>query len=208
MIDSEIRLRTAWVVEDIGPAMKALLAASAARHRHLCPRQVLGVRIGLAGVAALGVDVTRKKKNLLVIAETDGCFTSGVEVATGASVGHRTLRIADYGKIAATFVEVDTGAAVRVAPKPGIRQLARRYAPEERRRYFFMLAGYQRMPDEALLSVQPVQLTTPVTALISRQGVRATCAQCGEEIINEREVVYQDRTLCQACAGPAYYSAG
>ncbi len=207
MPDSETRLKIAYVVEDIGPALKALLAASAARHSHLCPRQVLGVRIGLAGVASLGVDVTQKKKNLLVIVESDGCFTTGVEIATGASVGHRTLRVADYGKIAATFVHVDTGAAVRVAPRPRVRELARRYAPRERRRYFAMLAGYQRMPDEALLSLQPVQLTTPVAALISRQGARAVCALCGEEIINEREVLHQGQTVCQACAGYGYYKA-
>jgi formylmethanofuran dehydrogenase subunit E len=70
-----------------------------------------------------------------------------------------------------------------------------------------MLAGYQRMPDEALLSLQPVQLTTPVAALISRQGARAVCALCGEEIINEREVLHQGQTVCQACAGHGYYKA-
>ncbi len=208
MVESETQLKMAYVVEDAGPALKALLAASAARHRHLCPRQVLGVRIGLAGVASLGEDVMQRSKNLLVIVETDGCFTTGVEVATGTSVGHRTLRVADYGKIAATFVQVDTGAAVRVAPRPGVRELARRYAPKERRRYYVMLAGYQRMPDEVLLSIQPVQLTTPVSALISRQGARAVCERCGEEIINEREARFQGQTVCQACAGRGYYTAG
>lgn len=208
MAESEMQLKMAYLVEDAGPALKALLTASAARHRHLCPRQVLGVRIGLAGVASLGEDVMQRRKNLLAIVETDGCFTSGVEVATGTSVGHRTLRVADYGKIAATFVQVDTEAAVRVAPRPGVRELARRYAPKEGRRYYAMLAGYQRMPDEMLLSIQPVQLTTPVSALISRQGARAVCDLCGEEIINEREVRYQGQTVCQACAGGGYYTLG
>jgi formylmethanofuran dehydrogenase subunit E len=85
---------------------------------------------------------------------------------------------------------VDTGAAVRIAPQPEVRELAWHYAPQERRLYFAMLAGYQRMPDEALLSFQPVRLTTPVTMLISRQGARALCAVCREEIINEREVFH------------------
>jgi len=70
-----------------------LLAATAARHSHLCPRQALGVRIGLAGAAALGLDLPRRNKRLLAILETDGCFADGIEVATGCTVGHRTLRI-------------------------------------------------------------------------------------------------------------------
>ncbi len=154
-----------------------------------------------------GSGFNKEEKNLLVIVEKDGCFSTGVEVATGASVGHRTLRIVDYGKIAPTFIQVDTGVAVRIAPQPEVRELAWHYAPQERRGYFAMLAGYQRMPDEALLSFQPVRLTTPVTTLISRQGARALCAVCREEIINEREVFHQGQTVCQACAGLGYYMA-
>ena len=185
--------------------LKTLLELSAARHKHLCPRQVLGVRIGLAGAAALGLDAPRNDKRMLVILETDGCYADGVEVATGATIGHRTLRVVDYGKVAATFVDVKTGAAVRVAPRLDARQQASSYVPEERRRYFAQLKGYQVIPDNELLMVQEVHLTTPVEDLISRPGVRVNCAICGEEIINEREVWRQETPLCQACAGPAYY---
>ncbi len=182
-----------------------LLEASAARHSHLCPRQVLGTRIGLAGAAALGLDVPRTDKRLLIIIETDGCFADGVEAATGCTVGHRTLRVEDYGKIAATFVDVKTGRAVRVAPRLNVRQRAYAYAPSESRHYFAQLKAYQAMPDRELLSVQPVQLTTPVEAIVSRASVRVNCEACGEEIINEREVEREGLTLCRACAGQAYY---
>ncbi|MCB0091618.1 MAG: formylmethanofuran dehydrogenase, partial [Caldilineaceae bacterium] len=170
------------------PDIQGLLTQSSARHKHLCPRQVLGVRIGLAGAAALGLDIPRTDKRLLVIVETDGCFADGVEVATGASMGHRTLRLADYGKIAAVFVDVKTEQAVRVAPRLDVRQRAHHYAPDERRHYFAQLEGYQRMPDCELLSIRPVALTTPVSTIMSRPIIRTNCAQCGEEIINEREV--------------------
>ena len=112
-------------------ALDELLRLSASRHAHLCPRQVLGARIGLAGAAALGLDAPRRDKRLLVILETDGCFADGVEVATGCTAGHRTLRIEDYGKIAATFVDVQTEEALRVAPRLDVRQRAYAYAPDE-----------------------------------------------------------------------------
>lgn len=186
--------------------IQALLELSSARHRHLCPRQVLGVRMGLAGPAALGLDVPRSDKRMLVLVETDGCFADGVEAATGCALGRRTLRLVDYGKVAATFVDVKTGLALRVAPRPDVRQRAAHYAPEETKRYYAQLVGYQRMPVEELLSLTPVQLTPPVRQLVSRPGVRVNCARCGEEIINEREVAQAGEILCQACAGPAYYT--
>jgi formylmethanofuran dehydrogenase subunit E len=185
--------------------LQAILDLSSSWHKHLCPRQVLGARIGLAGAAALGLAIPRKDKRLLAIVETDGCFSSGVEAATGCSVRHRTLRVADYGKIAATFVDVKTGTAVRVAPQLDVRQKALAYAPEEKKHYFAQLVGYQRMPASELLSVQPVYLTTPIEKIVSRAGVRVSCAACGEEIINEREVEKNDQVYCQRCAGAAYY---
>ena len=186
--------------------IQTLLEQSSSRHRHLCPRQVLGVRIGLAGGAALGLELPRRDKRLLAITETDGCFADGLAVATGCELGHRTLRLADYGKIAAVFVDVKTNTAVRVAPQLDIRQKAREYAPEEKKHYFAQLVGYQRMPDEELLTIQQVDLTTPIGDIISRAGVRVDCAVCGEEIINEREVVRDGKALCRGCAGSAYYT--
>jgi formylmethanofuran dehydrogenase subunit E len=186
--------------------IQKLLELSAARHSHLCPRQVLGVRIGLAGAAAVKLTVPRRDKRLLVMVETDGCFADGVEVAAGVAVGHRTLKVVDYGKIAATFVDVTTATAVRVAPQIDVRDRSWIYAPDERRHYFAQLVGYQEMPDEELLTLTPVSLTAPISQIVSRPGVRTNCAVCGEEIINEREVWLQSRSLCLACAAPAYYT--
>ncbi len=186
--------------------LQTILDLSSSWHKHLCPRQVLGARIGLAGAAALGLTIPRQDKRLLAIVETDGCFTSGLEAATGCSVRHRTLRVADYGKIAATFVDVKTGTAVRVAPQLDIRQKALAYAPEEKKHYFTQLVGYQRMPEQALLTIQLVQLTTPIEEIVSRAGVRVNCAVCGEEIMNEREVWRGNKPLCRACFQPVYYA--
>jgi len=182
-----------------------IYAKSAARHKKLCPRVVLGVRIGLAGAEILGIQAPSRDKKLLVVVETDGCFVSGVEAATGCSVNHRTMRVVDYGKVAGTFVNVKTGQAVRITPRAGVRQQALEYAPEESLPYNAMLIGYQRMPLDKLLGVEEVHLSTPIKSIISRAGYRVNCDFCGEEIINEREITRDNLTLCQSCAGPAYY---
>lgn len=188
--------------------LQAILEISAARHRHLCPRQVLGARMGVLATAVLGLSVPRRDKRLLIFTETDGCFADGLEAATGCAMGHRTLRLIDFGKIAATFVDVKTETAVRLAPRPTVRELAHHYAPAERKAYYAQLHGYQMMPDSELFTVQPVRLTVPLRHIISRAGVRVVCVACGEEVINERELVQADgRPLCQACAGRPYYTA-
>lgn len=185
--------------------IEAYLQISSAQHSHLCPRQVLGVRMGLAALKALGMECPPSQHRLLVISETDGCFCDGLSAVTGCTVGHRTLRIADYGKVAATFVEVETEIAIRLAPQPDIRQKAHHYAPEEKKPYFAQLVGYGRMPDEALFTLQSVSLQPDAKALLSRPGRRVNCARCGEEILNEREVLIGGEMLCKACAGLPYY---
>jgi len=187
------------------PTLEALLAESAKLHHHLCPRQVLGVRMGMYASQVLGLALPQNDKRLLTIVETDGCAIDGIAVATGCWVGRRTMRIEDYGKVAATFVDTLTGQAIRIVPRAQARQLARDYAPEARSKWDAQLLGYQRMPAEELLSVQAVQLTTPLERIISRAGCKTICEACGEEIMNEREIVREGVTLCKSCAGESYY---
>lgn len=182
-----------------------LLEKSAQHHSHLCPRQILGVRIGLAGMKALGLQANQGSKRLLVILETDGCFADGVIAATNCTVGHRTLRVEDYGKVATTFVDTKTGKAIRVAPVLDIRQQACDCCPEEARHYFAQMQAYQILSDEQLLTITEVQLNTPVEQIVSRPGVRVDCALCGEEIMNEREIIVNGQPFCRACAGSPYY---
>lgn len=191
--------------------LQTLLDESARRHQHLCPRQVLGIRLGLAGLRALALlpgDCTpfqNADKRLLTIVETDGCGADGLAVATACSVGRRTLRVLDFGKVAATLVDTHTGRAVRVHPSPASRQLAASYAPNAPSQWHAYLFAYQRIPDEALVTTRPVRLTQSLAQLLSRPDARAQCAACGEEIINEREVVVGGQTLCRHCAGEVYY---
>jgi len=184
--------------------LQPLLELSSHDHAHICPRQILGVRIGLAGMKALGFHEPPAKKQLLVISETDGCFVDGVIAATGCTVGHRTLRVEDYGKVAATFVDTVIGQAVRVAPTLDIREKAYAYAPDEPRHYFAQMRAYQIMPDDEMFTCTVVALNTPIEEIVSRPGVRVNCDLCGEEIMNEREIHQGGLTLCRACAGGGY----
>ncbi len=182
-----------------------LLTLSATQHHKLCPRQVLGVRIGLLAGRLLEIPLPQPEKRLLAIAETDGCFVDGISAATGCYVGRRTLRIEDYGKTAVTFVDSLTEQAVRIAPQSHAREEAWNYAPSARNKWEAQLIGYQHIPDEYLFHWQAVELTTPVKQIVGQAGKRVSCEICGEEIINQREVIREGAFLCKSCAGASYF---
>lgn len=182
-----------------------ILRESAKRHRHLCPRQVLGARMGILAGEILKLDLPRTDKKLLVIAETDGCTVDGIIATTGCHVGGRTLRILDFGKIAATFVDIYTEKAIRISPNGEARTLAFDYVPNARNHWEAMLLGYQRMPAGELFKIQYVQLKIPVKEIVSQAGKKAICDACGEEILNGREIEREDAVLCRTCAGDRYY---
>ena len=187
--------------------MDELLKASAAQHHNLCPRQVLGVRAGLLAGLMLDLPLPQSDKRLLAISETDGCFVDGISAATGCYVGRRTLRIKDYGKTAVTFADSLTERAVRIHPKVSAREGAWDYAPSARNKWEAQLIGYQHIPDELLFHWQWVELTVPVKQIIGQAGRRVACEICGEEIINQREVIREGTVLCKTCTGEAYFRA-
>lgn len=191
------------------PELASLLARSAALHgERPCPRQVLGVRIGLHATALLDLAAPRRDKRLLVIVETDGCFADGIAVATGCRLGRRTLRLIDYGKVAATAVDTTTGRAVRVWPHPEARVRARRYAPAAPDRWHAQLDGYRTMPTGELLRARIVVLTQTIETLLGYPGQRVTCGRCGEEILNGLEATLPEGPVCAGCAGTPYFQRG
>jgi formylmethanofuran dehydrogenase subunit E len=190
---------------------RTLLDRSAAEHRHLCPRQVLGVRLGLFALRHLELALSdtpfdNSRKRLLTIVETDGCGADGIIAATDCTIGHRTMQVADYGKLAATVIDTRTKKAVRVRPRPDSRKRALDYPIEAQSRWHKYLHAYQVMPDEDLLEARPVQLVQSLEAILSKPGARTTCATCKEEIMNEREVFKEGEVYCKSCAGESYYT--
>lgn len=174
-------------------------------HDHICPRQVLGIRMAWLAGELLQLELPQVGKRLFTFVETDGCFADGISVATGCWLGRRTLRLMDYGKVAATFVDTRTGAAVRIWPHPEVRNKANQHAPGESSRWHTMFQAYQIMPVNELLRWQAVELTVSMSEIISRPGARVICSQCSEEIINGREVIVENQILCQTCHQSSYF---
>lgn len=183
-----------------------LLTESAVHHQRVCPRQVLGVRMGLLAGQILEIALPQPDKRLLAISETDGCFVDGISAATGCYIGRRTLRIEDYGKTAVTFVDTLSEQAIRIRPQEKIRDLAWDHASLARNKWEAQLIGYQHIPDDLLFDWQWVMLTIPVKKIIGQAGRRVTCEICGEEIINQREQISHGKVLCRPCTGESYFS--
>jgi formylmethanofuran dehydrogenase subunit E len=185
--------------------LDACLERAAAGHRRLCPRQVLAVRMGRWAGSLLGLSLPRMDRRLVTFMETDGCAADGVTAATGCTVGRRTLRVLDFGKVAATFVDAETGRAVRIWPHPAARARALALQPDTPDPWRAMLEGYRSLPIEALLRWRPVALKLPLETIMSRPGLHVPCERCGEEVMNGREMLVSGTTLCQACAGSQYW---
>ena len=188
-------------------SLKELVQEAAAFHGHLCPGQVLGVRMAVAGCRALGVEDPSRSKDLLVYVEIDRCATDAIQSVTGCKLGKRTLKHVDYGKMAATFLNTRTGQAVRVVARDDARERAWGYAPADAGKKEAQLLAYQLMPDEELFVLTPVGLRVPEEDRPGPPVGRVRCDACGEGINDRREVKQGGRTLCRACAFGAYYEA-
>jgi formylmethanofuran dehydrogenase subunit E len=176
-------------------------------HGHLCAGQVLGVRMAMLGLRRLGIDDPRGKdrKRLVTFVEIDRCATDAVAVVTGCRLGKRALKFRDWGKVAATFVDVTAGQGVRIAARESSKALARNMHPELADKNRQQMLAYREMADEDLFDVQAVRVELPPEEFPGYKGARAVCAQCGEGINFRREVVREGKTLCRACAGERYY---
>jgi formylmethanofuran dehydrogenase subunit E len=178
-------------------------------HGHLCAGQVLGVRLAMLGLLKLGIDDPRGKdrKRLVTFVEIDRCATDAVAVVTGCRLGKRALKFRDWGKMAATFVDVSTGKAVRVAAKESSKNLARQMHPELESKNQQQMLAYREMADDDLFTTQWVKVDLPPEEFPGYKGERIVCELCGEGINFRREVQRDGKTLCRSCAGETYYSS-
>jgi formylmethanofuran dehydrogenase subunit E len=175
-------------------------------HGHLCAGQVLGVRMAMLGLARLGIDdPIRDRKRLVTFVEIDRCATDAVAVVTGCRLGKRALKFRDWGKVAATFVDLLHHKAIRLVAKESSKQLARTIFPEISDKDQQQRAAYRAMADADLFDEMWVQVELPPEEFPAYKGERAICAQCGEGISFKREVQRDGRLLCRACAGESYY---
>ena len=176
-------------------------------HGHLCAGQVLGVRLAMLGLEKLGLldPCGADRKRLVTFVEIDRCATDAVAVVTGCRLGKRALKFRDWGKMAATFVDLESGRAVRIAARDSAKARARQLHPEVESKNQQQMLAYRELPADQLFDVQWVRVTLGPEEFPGYKGERVVCAQCGEGINFRREVRKDGRTLCRACAGERYY---
>jgi len=176
-------------------------------HGHLCAGQVLGVRLAMAGLSRLGIEDPRgaDRKRLVTYVEIDRCATDAIGVVTGCRLGKRALKFRDWGKMAATFVDLQTGRAVRVAAKESSKDAARRLHPEIEKKNQQQMLAYREMSDEDLFDFENVRVEVGPEDLPGYKGERIVCAECGEGINFRREIMVDGKALCRGCAGESYY---
>jgi formylmethanofuran dehydrogenase subunit E len=176
-------------------------------HGHLCAGQVLGVRMAMLGLRKLGIEDPRGKdrKRLVTFVEIDRCATDAVTVVTGCRLGKRALKFRDWGKVAATFVDVSTGRAFRIVARESSKALAKSLHPEIANKNRQQMLAYREMSDEDLFEVQAVTVELAAEDFPGYKGERVVCARCGEGINFRREVVRDGKVLCRGCAGETYY---
>jgi formylmethanofuran dehydrogenase subunit E len=168
---------------------------------------VIGVRMSMAGLARIGIADPKgaDRKKLYVLVEIDRCATDAIQSVTGCSLGKRSLRWLDFGIMAATFVNLETGKAVRVTAREEARTLSASYCPEVVDKYQRQLEAYKVMPLDELFTFQAVNVALQDCDLPGRPIRRVQCAQCGDWVQDCREVERQGQILCRPCAGQRYY---
>jgi len=188
-------------------SLQEYLDEAAVAHGHLCAGQVLGVRMAMLGLKKLNIEDPKGKdrKRLVTFVEIDRCATDAVAVVTGCRLGKRALKFRDWGKMAATFVDLESGKAVRIAARESSKELAKSMHPEIPEKNKQQMLAYQEMADEQLFQSQWVHVELPPEEMPGYKGERVVCAQCGEGINFLREVRRGGKSLCRACAGERYY---
>jgi formylmethanofuran dehydrogenase subunit E len=177
-------------------------------HGHLCAGQILGVRMALLGLEKLGIDDPRGKdrKRLVTFIEIDRCATDAIAVVTGCRLGKRALKFRDWGKMAATFVDLQSGRAIRIAALDSSKQKARELHPEIENKNQQQMLAYREMNYSELFSTQWVKVEVPPSEMPGYKGERIACAKCGEGINFGKEIIREGETLCRGCAGEQYWT--
>ena len=185
---------------------EVLLAESALVHGHVCPGQVLGVRMALRGCRELGIEKPKEEnRRIIVYVEIDRCATDAIQTVTGCKLGKRTMKYVDYGKQAATFVDLFTGNAVRLAVREDVRDKAALYQCRGQTKYDAEVAAYKVLADEELFNLERVLVKIPAEDMPGPPQRRVICDQCGEGVNDDRDVLLAGKVLCRSCAYGGYY---
>ncbi len=169
----------------------------------LCPGTMLAVRMALRGCADAGIDWRQRNadKTLIVWVEIDRWLADALDVVAGVSLSKRTLKFLDYGKLAATFFNSQTGAAVRIVARESTRELAATRHPELETKHERQMRTYYDATDEELFQITPAEVQLDLNDRPGRPRSRVICDVCGEGVNDGREVYLAEaKVLCRPCA--------
>ncbi|MDR3631085.1 MAG: FmdE family protein [Desulfocapsaceae bacterium] len=189
-------------------SFEKLLEESVKIHGHLCAGQVIGVRMSMVGLEMIGISDPKgaDRKKLYVLVEIDRCATDAIQSVTGCSLGKRSMRWLDLGIMAATFVNLETGKAVRITALEEAREGAKNYFPALAGKYERQLEAYRVMPVHELFRIQHVQVDLPPENMPGRPLRRVQCQGCGDWVQDCREIQTDGRLLCRGCMHGKYYT--
>ena len=169
------------------------------------PGIILALRMCLLALKRLEIaDPNQRKRSLVVIVETDRCLPDAIQLVTGCRLANRTLKLRDMGKMAATFVDLESDRAIRVAARESAnKKSVVQFSGIDRLEA--LARAYRAFPDEELCDAKWVKVRLSPEEIPGYHIPRVICEQCGEGIDFHREVRVGGRTLCRACAGERYY---
>jgi len=181
-----------------------LLRQAESAHGHLCAGQILGVRMAQLGLGRLEIADPRgaDRKRLITYVEIDRCATDAIAVVTGCRLGKRALKFRDWGKMAATFVDLAADRAIRIVALEGSRDLAERLYPHLETKAAKQMQAYRELPDGQLFCEQWVQVEVDPAERPGYKAERVVCARCGEGINFGRIAIVDGECLCLSCADP------
>jgi formylmethanofuran dehydrogenase subunit E len=187
---------------------ETLLQGSAEVHGHLCPGQVIGVRMAMLGCELIGLDNPSQSpqiKSLIVYVEIDRCATDAIAYVTGVRLGRRSLKYIDNGIMAATFVNLDSGKAFRVHCRETSRDVVALYAPGIEDKHLQQLEAYKVMPLDVLFVVQAVEVEVPESDMPGPTKYKTVCERCDVVVRDKREIYQNGKIMCRICAGSSYF---
>lgn len=189
-------------------SLDELLSECETLHGHMCAGQLLGARMAVRGCQLTEVDDPRGKdrKKIIVWVEIDRCMADAVSAVTGVRLGKRSLKYADYGKVAATFLNTETHKAVRIVALESSRSLADERYPNVQNKRERQFRAYREASDDELFKVESVKIELSDFDVPGSPRGRTICSSCGEGINDGREIAREDGgCLCRPCASGAYY---
>jgi formylmethanofuran dehydrogenase subunit E len=180
------------------------LQTAKAFHGDACGGIKMGARMAILGMNAIGISDPKgaHRKDFMVFVESDRCASDAILAVTGCQPGKRTLKIMNYGKMAATFVNLKTGRAVRVA---SINREGDQVTTKEMIEQNPRSDDYLTMPDGELFTVTEVLVKIPEGELPGRPSRIVTCASCGERVMDARDVTVEGKLYCRNCADSSPY---